>query len=216
LTTAIIADDHHLVVEGMRLVLDDSGKVTVLGVALTGADAIAMYRRLRSDIVLMDLSLPDMDGIKATEQILKSHPAARVIMVSMYDHPDYVRRAMAAGAKGYLLKKTSPHELLEAISSVLDGRQYFSPSIAQWLICDGVSTATKSQRTGVSLLSDREIEVLRLMVQSKSTKLIAEDLGVSPKTVETHRRRMMIKLKIKDLAALVLFAARHGLVDTNA
>jgi two-component system response regulator NreC len=215
LITAIIADDHLLMSQAMKLVLDTGGKVKVVAIAVTGAEAIEMYRRLRPDVILMDISLPDMEGIRATEQIRKLDRSAKVIVISMFDSPDYVRRALAAGASAYLLKSSSTDEVGQAIEAVLGGGQYFSPSINKWIMGDGLAAARGDAPTGMALLSDRELEVLRAIAEGRSTKEIAAGLHVSPKTIETHRRRIMMKLKIHSVARLIRFAIRNRMVTDN-
>ena len=204
----LIADDHAIVAEGLEYVIASHSDFEVVGRAADGREALERARTLKPDIVVMDMAMPEMNGIEATRAIHDSIPGSRVIMLSMYTSPEYVYRALEAGASGFVVKRSAARELVKAIRAVYAGRRYLSPRVAQELtervIAKGVPRDT------LALLSARERQVLQLLAEGKSVADIADGLSVSPKTVETYRSRMFEKLDIHDLASLVRFAIQHG------
>ncbi|NML43393.1 response regulator transcription factor [Ramlibacter sp. G-1-2-2] len=201
----ILADDHDLVRTGIKAVLLAIPGVEVVGEARDGEQLLALLERVRPDVVVTDISMPGIDGISAIARIHQRHPELPVLMLSMYETPDFIRRAVAAGARGYVPKGASAQELEQALRSVVSSGSYFSRAVTQQLLKPAETPPTE-------LLTDRQLEILRMMAQGKSSKEIGFDLGLSSKTVDAHRARIMGRLGIGDLASLTLYAVRKGLV----
>jgi DNA-binding NarL/FixJ family response regulator len=207
--TIVLADDHALIVSAMRMLIERMEGVKVLAEAHSGREAVALARKHHPDLVVMDISMQDLNGIDATAQIREHVPKTRVLILSSHSSEDFVRRAIRAGAAGYLLKDSLPAELAAAIAAILDGHTYLSPSISHHVM-SGLRDASP-----LEALTARQREVLQMIAEGKSTKEIAFALELSVKTAETHRAAIMDKLGIHDIAGLALFAARHGLVDID-
>jgi len=207
----LIADDHTVVREGLRTVLEAQDDIVIVGEAMDGHDALTKAELLKPDLIFMDISMPDLSGIEATRMILKALPATRIIMLSMHHTNEYVSRAMQAGARGYLLKESAGFCAVNAVRAVMRGRHYFDEGIEA--PPDKQSGSTVNTKTPLSSLSKRERETLQLVVEGNTNATIAERLQVSPKTVETYRSRMMQKLNISNVPALVMFAIRHGVIS---
>lgn len=201
----VLADDHDLVRSGIKALLSMIDGVQVVAEARDGLELIQLVKSLNPDIVMTDISMPRMDGITAISQIHKLHPQVRLLVLSMYDTVDFVKRAVASGACGYLMKDAPPFELEQAVRSVMATGSYFSPAIAQRLL-------QPSEPTIDDELTQRQIEILRLIAQGRASKEIAFQLGLSPKTVDVHRARIMERLRLNDIASLTLYAVRKGLV----
>ena len=201
----VLADDHDLVRSGIKALLSMIDGVQVVAEARDGLELIRLVESLKPDIVMTDISMPRMDGITAISQIHKLHPQVRLLVLSMYDTVDFVKRAVASGACGYLMKDAPPFELEQAVRSVMATGSYFSPAIAQRLL-------QPSEPTIDDELTQRQIEILRLIAQGRASKEIAFQLGLSPKTVDVHRARIMERLRLNDIASLTLYAVRKGLV----
>ncbi len=186
----------------------------VAGEAENGRDAVRLAEQLGPDVVVMDMAMPDLNGIEATAQIAKSNPNIRVIVLSMYDHEEYLIRALAAGVKGYLLKDSAQPDLVRAIRAVVTGGSFFSPTIAQKLV-DEYSRQLQSKGLAdfYDLLTEREREILQLLAEGKSNREAAAVLNVSPYTVETHRTHLMHKLNLHNTAELVLYAVRKKIIS---
>jgi DNA-binding NarL/FixJ family response regulator len=211
-TRLVIADDHAVVREGLRLILETQPDVAVVGEAATGREAVELVRRLKPDVVLMDISMPEMNGLDATQAIAAEETSSYVIVLSMHASSEYVFEAFRAGARGYLVKESAGRELVEAIREVGRGRRYVSPLIANDVIQDYLSArAGAGARSPLERLSRRERQVVQLVVEGRSSAEIGRLLGVSPKTVETYRSRLMRKLGVEDVPQLVKFALEHGL-----
>jgi DNA-binding NarL/FixJ family response regulator len=206
----ILVDDHGLIRAGLRRVLEAVPDFEVVGEAGDAAAALAVASDKQPDVVLMDISLPGMSGIEATSRLVAAHPRARVLVVSMHTHAEYVRAALAAGAGGYLAKSAGSEELVAAIRTVARGERYLGRDVEALLPGGPDRTASP---TG---LTPRQREVLLLMVQGFGTRAIAGKLSLSVKTIETHRARLMTRLGIRDVPGLVLFAVRNGLVPPDA
>ncbi|MBL8302482.1 MAG: response regulator transcription factor, partial [Ideonella sp.] len=202
----VIADDHELVRAGMRLLLGASPEIEVVGEARGGVELGDAVDRLRPDVVITDLSMPDGDGVAAIEWLRQRHPAIRILVLSMYDTPETIRRAMRAGADGYVLKGSPSAEIEQAVRDVMRGSTYFSPRAAQRLAADDAPQPE-------DLLTPRQIEILGLLARGLSSKEIGYDLGLSSKTVDVHRASIMARLGLGDVASLTLYAVRAGLVD---
>jgi DNA-binding NarL/FixJ family response regulator len=202
----VLADDHELVRAGLRLLFSQMDGLQVVGEASGGRELLPLVHRLRPDLVVTDLSMPDGDGLSAIEAVKGSLPDIKLIVISMYDTPDFVRRAVRGGADGYVLKGAPPFELEHAVRAVMRGSSYFSPQVAQRLL-------QTSEPAPEDVLTQRQIEILKQLARGHSAKEIAFELGLSPKTVDVHRAALMARLQIGDLASLTLYAVRHGLVD---
>jgi DNA-binding NarL/FixJ family response regulator len=207
----VIADDHRLFREGLRNLLHSQPGIEVVGEAADGITAVQKIAELKPDIVLMDISMPSLNGIEATRQVVAAEDKPRVIILSMHSDRRFVIEALKAGAAGYLLKDSALEELMAAIKSVLRGKVYLSCSISDIVVNDYVTLAKQSDLSVFSILSAREREVLQLLAEGKSTKEIASHLNVSIKTVESHRKQIMDKLDIHSVAELTKFAIREGL-----
>jgi two-component system nitrate/nitrite response regulator NarL len=185
----------------------------VVGEAANGAEAILKVRELLPDIVLMDIYMPEMDGLAVTERLRYEWPQVKVLILSMYSHREYVLRIIKAGARGYVLKDAPPDEVVRAIEAVHAGETYFTPSVARIALNQFVSEADHTEP--LSRLSEREREVLRHIAEGKSNKEIALALNIGVRTIETHRERIMQKLAIHNVAGLTKFALAHGLVSLD-
>ncbi|MFH1003158.1 MAG: response regulator transcription factor [Chloroflexota bacterium] len=207
----IIADDHKIVRDGLRALLSGQDDMEVIAEAAEGREAVRLVRELSPDLVIMDITMPDLNGIEATRQISHHAPETRVLALSMHSDRRLVLEVLRAGASGYLLKDCAFDELAYAISAVLDNQKYLSPGIASIVIEDYVRQQAASPAAIGPLLTPREREVIQLLAEGKDTKEIASRLQVSTKTVETHRARLMSKLKIHSIAELTKYAIREGL-----
>ena len=208
----LIADDHEVVAEGLRHLIDAESDMEVVACVGDGREAVQQARDTRPDVVLMDLSMPELNGADATRAILQRDPKCRVIVLSMYSEREYVRRALKAGAAGYVVKRSAAKEVVEAIRAVHAGQRYLSPRVADVVLEDYTDD---KQDDALARLSAREREVLQLLAEGRTGAQIAERLSLSQKTVETYRARLVEKLGIRDLAGLVRFAIQKGLVSLD-
>jgi DNA-binding NarL/FixJ family response regulator len=209
----VLVDDHALVRTGMRLLLETIGDVKVVGEAADGLEALRLIEQDRPDCVLMDLAMPGLGGVETVARSTEQFPDIPILVVSMYADEAYVHRALAAGAAGYLLKDSDKTELETAVRAVCRGETYLTPAISKTLVA-ALARKSPQSDTGTPLetLTLRQREVLRLVAEGNSTKQVAAQLGLSAKTVEAHRGAIMERLGIRDLAGLVRFAIRSGLV----
>jgi DNA-binding NarL/FixJ family response regulator len=201
--TVLLADDHSLVRRGFRRILEDEESMKVVGEASNGVEAIRLTQELQPNVVVMDLSMPELDGVQATKEIVKHVPSTQVLVLSMHADDNYVRNALDAGAKGYLLKSAIDVDLVGAIRAVAEGKRY---------IGSGLKYVAGDHDDQLSRLTGREKQVLQLIAQGKSNKEIATLLDLSVNTVSVHRANLMEKMNIHRTAELVLFAIRKGLV----
>jgi two-component system response regulator NreC len=212
-TRVLLADDHRLMRSGLRLVIERHPEFTVVGEADDGRQAVSMAESLQPDVIVMDIGMPNLNGIEAARQISEKHPEIAIVMLSMHSDEGYVLRALKSGARAYLLKDSAEEDLTRAIEAVRDGKSFFSPAVSKVLLQDYMR---KLQRAGVEdsydLLSGREREVLQLVAEGKSSKEIAGLLNLSTYTVETHRSNIMQKLNLKGIPELILYAVRKGLI----
>jgi DNA-binding NarL/FixJ family response regulator len=208
----LIADDHEVVAEGLRHLVEAERDIEVVACVGDGREAVRLARDTQPDVVLMDLSMPELNGADATRAILERDPRCRVIVLSMYSQREYVRRALKAGAAGYVVKRSAAKEVVEAIRAVHAGQRYLSPRVADVVLDDYTD---EKQDDPLSRLSAREREVLQLLAEGRTGAQIAERLSLSQKTVETYRARLVEKLGIRDLAGLVRFAIQKGLVSLD-
>ena len=207
-----LADDHAVVRDGMRALMDAEQDIRVVGTAGDGRQAVRQIKKFQPDIVVMDIAMPELNGIDATRQISEACPAVKVIILSMHDSSEHIYQALKAGAKGYLLKESAGKEVVTAVRAVSSGRRYLSDRIEEMVIEDYVlQRDVAPQKSPLDKLSDRERQILQLVVEGKSSTEISETLFLSSKTVDTYRSRLMQKLGIKDLPALVKFAIQHSL-----
>ena len=208
----LIADDHGVVAEGLTHLIEAQPDLEVVATVPDGREAVRVARETQPDVVLMDLSMPELNGADATRAILERDAKCRVIVLSMYAEREYVRRALKAGAAGYVVKRSAAKEVVEAIRAVHAGQRYLSPRVADVVIDDYAGDAKGDL---LERLSAREREVLQLLAEGKSGQEIAQRLALSPKTVETYRARLVEKLGIRDVAGLVKFAIQRGLVSLD-
>ena len=211
----VLADDHTIVRDGLRALLEANPEIKVVGDAANGLQAVSQVRELQPDVVIMDISMPEMNGIDATRQILATSPQVRVIILSMLGTADHVFHALQAGVRGFLLKESAGREVMEAVQAVYAGEMYFSRPITQTLINDYMQARVDAQTDSLESLSLRENEILCLVVEGKTSSEIGNSLHLSPKTVESYRSRMMQKLGVSDLPGLVKFAIKHGLISLD-
>jgi DNA-binding NarL/FixJ family response regulator len=208
----VLADDHTLVRTGMRLLLESIPDVNVVGEASDGLEALQLIQEHRPDCVLMDLAMPGLNGVEAVRRSTAQFPGIPILVISMHADEAYVHRALVAGARGYLLKGSDKEELEIAVRTVCSGVTYLTPAISKTLVAALAKKATSEPISPLEVLTLRQREVLRLVAEGNSTKQVAARLGLSAKTVEAHRGAIMERLGIRDLAGLVRFAIRAGLV----
>jgi len=207
----LLVDDHQIVREGLRALLELEHDLTVVGEAANGRQAVELAGRLQPDVVVMDVAMPELDGIEATRRTKEAAPQAKVIALSMHSDRRFVTRALAAGVSGYLRKGCAFEDLAQAVRCVHQGRVYVSEEIAEVLAADYGHGPTGLEPSMRPHLTARERDVLGLLTAGNSTRQIATALGVSPKTVLVHRRNLMRKLGVRSVAELVKYAIRHGL-----
>lgn len=211
----VLADDHQIIREGVRTLLSAEKDFEIIGEAEDGKEAIHLVEEKQPDILVMDISMENMDGIEATRQIHKKFPDVRIVALSMYQAKQYVSNMLEAGASGFLLKDCAGEELVTAIRSILKGKSYLSPEISEVVVSDYVNQLKTHKNSVENLFTEREREVLRLVVDGKSTRQIADELFVSVKTIETHRQQIMKKTGLKSIAELTKFAIREGLTGLD-
>jgi len=205
----ILADDHAVVRDGLRLLLEAEGDFQVVGMASDGRQALALSQSLLPDVVIMDIAMPTLNGIEATQQVRSSCPHTHVVVLSMYATSEYVFRALQAGASAYVLKESAGSEVVQAVRAAAAGRRFLSKKIDTVEVDNYLRARTV--KSPLEHLSGREREVLQLTVEGQSCAAIAKSLGLSPKTVETYRSRIMTKLGVEDVTGLVKFAVTHGI-----
>ena len=210
----LLADDHTLIRAGLRMVVEAQPDLIVVGEASDGREAVAMAEKLKPGVAVMDIGMPSLNGIEASRQIRAALPDTQVVMLSMHSDEGYVLRALKAGAKAYLLKDSAEADLARAIRAAAAGKSFFSPAVGQVLLEDYMR---RLERTGAEdsyeLLSPREREILQLVAEGKSSKDVANLLGLSVYTVETHRARVMQKLNLRGIPELILYAVRKGIIS---
>jgi two-component system response regulator NreC len=211
-----MVDDHEIVRAGLRMLLQAQPDIEIVAEADNGRDAVAKVRELQPDIVLMDISLPDMDGFEATQQIKRARPKTAVLALTMHESDDYFFKMLQAGASGYVPKKAAPTDLVTAIRTVREGGVFLYPALAKSLVRDYMGRATEgSERAALDGLTEREQEVLKLIADGSTNQEIANQLTISVKTVERHRANIMGKLNLHSRTELVKYAIRKGLIDVE-
>ena len=212
-TRILLADDHKIIREGLRALLEKEPDMEVVGEAQDGLTTIKLAKKLLPNIVIMDIGMPDMNGIDATRQIFSETQGIKVIALSMHSDRRFVLQMLKAGASGYLLKDSAFEELALAIKTVIAGQPYLSPKITDVVIKEYIISLPKNEESVFTKITVREREVLQLITEGKSTKQIAAFLNVSVKTIETHRQQIMEKLDIHSIAELTKYAIREGLTS---
>ena len=208
----ILADDHAVVRDGLRSLLESEGDIVVVGDVANGRLAVQRAQQLGPDVVVMDIAMPELNGIDAARQIREVSPSTRVVILSMYSTAEHIRHALQAGAQGYLLKESAGTEVVQAVRAVHAGRRYLSQQITETMIGDYVlQRAADPVEDPLARLSAREREILQLVAEGKTSAQIAKILNLSPNSIATYRSRLMRKLGIGDVAGLVKFAIQHGL-----
>jgi len=211
--TVLLADDHAVVRKGLRFLLEQSEQVKVAGEAVDGREAVNLAKSLRPDLVIIDIQMPNLNGIDAAAQIVRDRPETAVILLSMYSDESYVLRALNAGAKAYVLKDSVETDVLNAVRAVMAGKPFFSPVITQMLLEDYVRMMSQQGvQDSYELLTEREKEILQLLAEGKTNKEVAAALDLSVYTVEGHRGNLMQKLKLRNTAEIVLYAVRKNVV----
>lgn len=216
-TRILIADDHAIVRDGVRALLAQAGDMEVVGEAPGGYEAIELSTSLEPDLILMDIAMPGLGGLEATVEIRKRLPRAKIIVLSQYGDPEYVRRFLKAGVSGYVLKKAAGADLVAAIRAVMRGGLVLDPEIARdAVVGETGATAGADAPDAYDTLTDREKQVLKLVAEGRSNKEVAELLGVSVKTAMSHREHVMLKLGLHNRTELIRFALRNGVIRTDA
>ncbi len=215
-TTILLADDHQIVRDGIRTLIESTDGLAVVGEAADGRAAVAQCLELKPDVILLDVGLPGLNGVEAARQINDEAPKTKIVALSMLSDATYVRRMFQSGASAYLLKDCAFEELVRALDAVKDGKTWVSPSISGVVLQDYLKDVRPQGSEMLNRLTPREREVLQLLAEGRATKQIAADLFVSVKTAETHRQNLMRKLEIFNIADLTKFALREGLTQLDA
>jgi DNA-binding NarL/FixJ family response regulator len=214
--TVLLAEDHMIVREGFRKMLELEDDIEVIGEASDGRQAVALAKKLQPAVVLMDIAMPLLNGLEATRQLLNTVPKTKVLMLSAHSDDAYVKNATDSGAVGFLLKQTSAHDVCRAIREVSQGKMFFSPSISQRRDRLNLAPQERGQlNKKIAQLTSREMEVLQLIAEGKANKETASELGISMKTVEKHRENLMAKLDIHDTAGLTRYAISAGIIESS-
>ena len=225
----LLADDHDILRQGLKMLLSMQQEMQVVGEARTGREAVDMAQELLPNVVVMDITMPDMDGLEACQLIRSQQPATQVLMLTMHESEEYFLQSLRMGAAGYLVKKAAPSDLQMAINSIAQGGAFLYPGLAKALIRSFVASPASAspasndhERMNASslalalrVLTPREVEVLRLVAEGRTNQEIADQLTLSIKTVQTHRANVMEKLELRDITHLVRFTVRHGLIPLN-
>jgi DNA-binding NarL/FixJ family response regulator len=210
----LVVDDHAIIREGLRVMLGNQPDIEVVGLAANGREAIQFVDEHEPDIAVIDISMPELNGIEAILQMLPRHPHMQVVVLSIHETKPYVHRALKAGARGYLIKETAGLEVVDAVRAVRRGERYLSQRIADLLMTESFQKLEASTEGGLlEALSSREREILQLVAEGNTSQEIAELLFISPKSVDTYRSRLMHKIRVADMAGLVKFAIQHGVIS---
>jgi DNA-binding NarL/FixJ family response regulator len=214
----LIADDHQVVRDGLKNILVNTGIINVVSEANDGEEAIKRYFESKPDVVIMDISMPNLNGIEATKKIIEKDPEARILVLTMHDNQEYLNQTIRSGALGFILKNTDKEELIDAIKCISNGEKFFSKDISRMMIENYIKSAQDIERVNHYKeipLTKREIEILKKIAEGNSNQEIANQLYISYNTVDTHRKNIMHKLSIKNTAGLVRYAIEKGLISLN-
>jgi DNA-binding NarL/FixJ family response regulator len=214
-TRIVLADDHKMFRDGLRLLISEQKNMEIVGEAGNGREAVQISRKVSPDVVIVDVAMPELNGIEATRQLIELPCKPKVIGLSAYADRRYVSQMLKAGASGYVLKDNTFEDLIQAINTVVKGHPYLSSPVTGALITEFKQTTKESNGTVFSILSARELEVLQKIAEGFSTKEMAYALGISAKTIETHRRQLMEKLNLHTVADLTKYAVKEGLTDLD-
>ena len=210
----VLADDHMILRKGLRSLLEAEKRFEIVGEGENGNEVVRLVDELDPDIIVMDISMPNLNGVEATKRVKKHHPDTKVIILSRHKDEEFIFQALNAGADGYLIKESAPSELISAIESVLRGDSYLSPSVSRVVVDDYIKKANHTELVDkFESLTSREVEVLQLLAEGFSVKEISENLHVSKNTVNSHRTHIMEKLDIHSTAKLIQYAIQKGLVE---
>ncbi len=209
----LLVDDHDIVRDGIKALLEDEIGFTIVSEAESGEEAVAACREYDVDLVIMDINMPEMNGIESTKQIKEEFEEIKVLALTMMDEDQHIRKMIEAGASGYILKSSNKIELIDAITTILDGQHYFSDDATHSVMMDLVKGKTEDESSDPGQLTDREIEVLELIVEQYTNQQIADELYISIRTVDAHRRNLLQKTGAKNTAGLVTYAIKHDLVE---
>ncbi len=209
----LLADDHTILRDGIRSLIEDEPDMEVVGEAEDGLTVVKLAETLKPDIILMDLAMPLLNGLEATRQIRKSNPRAKILILTMHENEEYIRQVLAAGAMGYILKDAAARELLGAIRSVQKGEVVLSPAITRLIVTDYLRWGDLSTQDSSEGLTDRERQILQLIAEGYTNKQIADILSISIKTVQAHRLNLMKKLDLHDRAELIKYAIQKKIID---
>jgi DNA-binding NarL/FixJ family response regulator len=210
-----LVDDHQIVRDGIKSLLLDSSEISIAGEALNGKELMEKLETTKPDVILMDISLPDVSGIELTRHVSQNFPEIKVVILSMYTQEEFITNAIAAGAKGYLPKNTTQQELLNAVKAVCDDKEYYNDAVSKIILENYISTVRKTKEvetnSDAEILSSREKQILKLHVEGMSNQQIADKLFISIRTVESHKNHIMQKLGVKSTVELVKYAIRHNI-----
>ncbi len=209
----LIADDHQLFIDGIKSLVNSMQNMEIIAEVGNGKQLLEVLEHTSSDIILMDINMPEMDGIEATKQVKIKYPSVKILMLTMFSSREYIEKLLRAGADGYILKNTGKVELQEAIETIVNGESYFSKEVTERIMEGLQKKKSAEKKSYIVELTEREIEVLKLIVQEFTTAEIAEKLFISTHTVETHRKNLISKLNVRNIAGLVKYAMQNGLVD---
>jgi DNA-binding NarL/FixJ family response regulator len=214
-TKVLLVDDHAILRDGLRMVLDAQARISVVGEAEDGREAVDMVEDLHPDVVVMDIAMPNMNGLEATRQIKRRHPDVKVVILTMHENQQYLTQIVRVGATACVLKRSAGTELVTAVKAAARGESYFSPSIATMMLEDYRTRLTGDTLEEADVLTEREREVLQLVAEGKTNQEIADLLTLSIKTVQTHRAHIMEKLDAHDRTDLVKYAIRQGMIPSE-
>ena len=213
----LLVDDHPVIRYGLVTLLDDEDAFEVIGEAENGRQALELLKTNRADVVIMDIKMPEMNGIETMEAIHKEYPNVKVLALSMYDEQEYISRMLKAGAKGYILKNSSQDEVIKAVKTINDGNNYFSSKVSSVMLSQYLAEQTGEKEGGSTFipLTNREKQIIRMIAEEMTNAEIAEQLNISKRTVDTHRRNLIKKLDVKNTAGLVKYAIKHGYMEID-
>jgi DNA-binding NarL/FixJ family response regulator len=215
--SVLLAEDHAIVRQGLRTLLETEGSFEIVGQAQTGREAVVLAGKLAPDVILMDIAMPELNGLEATRQILATNSSARILILSAHSDEEYIDHMTAVGALGFLEKQSSAEILTKAITVVASGKPFFSPGMSKRMAASLLRTTSRDGRpkAGVNKLTSRETEVLQLVAEGHANKQVADSLKISIKTVEKHRQRVMDKLNIHETAGLTRYAISHRIIESD-